>query len=434
MRRTIQRAGVAMVASALVLTGCGRGGDDDGEKTSADGIKTDIGVTSEPCPDAVDQEKGCIYLGVISDLTGGFKAVGVPLTAGGAAFWKHVNENGGVGDYEVDVTTYTKDNKYDPETHAQVYSEIKGDVLAVAQSLGTVATETMLKDSDAENLVVIPATLGSNWLFEDRVLEIGTSYCGEAMNSVDYGVETWDAKKIAAVHFPGDYGDDAAVGARIAAEANGAEFTDIPTGPGADQQEAAVKAVLESQADMVFVATGPLELAAVIGGAVQNGFQGKFIGSIPTWNEALLASPAGPAIEASYLWATSFPLWDTDSPGFEAMRAANGDQAPNAYYAIGWSGSYVLKAAIEKAIENGDLTRAGLLKAATSLTGDIDSQGMLPAGTGNYAAGPNDAAVRETLLASPKKGAGTGVVDNVDFFVGNTLKNYEYTEACYLQK
>lgn len=433
MRRTIQRATVAMAASALVLTGCGRGGD-DGESTSADGIKTDIGVTSEPCPDAVDEEKGCIYLGVISDLTGGFKGVGVPLTAGGAAFWKHVNENGGVGDYEVDVTTYVKDNKYDPETHAQVYSEIKGDILAVAQSLGTVATEAMLKDSDAENLVVIPGTLGSNWLFDDRVLEIGTSYCGEAMNAVDYAVDTWDAKTIAAVHFPGDYGDDGAVGARIAAEANGAEFVDIPTGPGADQQAAAVKAVVESGADLVFVGTGPLELAAVIGGAVQNGFQGKFIGGIATWNEALLASPAGPAIEASYLWATSFPLWDDESAGMAAMREANGDETPNAYFAIGWSGSYVLKAAIEKAIDNGDLTRAGLLEAATSLTGDIDSEGSLPEGTGNYAGDSNEAAMRVTMLASPKSGAGTGVVENVDFFTGDTLQDYEYTEACYLQK
>jgi len=427
MRRTILRATAAMAATALVLTGCGRGGGDDKDGAAAPG------VTKEPCPDAVDQDKGCIYLGTISDLTGGFKAVGVPLTAGGKAFWQHVNENGGIGDYEVDVTKYVKDNKYDPETHAQVFSEIKGDVFAIAQSLGTVATETMLKDNDSKDLVVIPATLGSNWYFEDRVLEIGTSYCGEAMNAVDYGVDELGAKKVAAVHFPGDYGDDAAVGAKIAAEKRGATFTDIPTGPGADQQAAAVQAVMKSQADVVVVATGPLELAAVVGGAVKSGFKGKFIGSIPTWNAALLDSPAGPAIEASYLWATSFPLWDTDSEGFKAMREANGDQPPNAYFALGWSGGYIMKAALEKAVDDGDLTREGLLKAATSMTG-VESEGMLPEGSGNYAGDANEAAVRVTQLAVPKKGSGSGVTESVDFFTGPTLKDYDFKEACYLQK
>lgn len=421
MKRTM----IAVAAAALVLTGCGRGGDDDSASAP--------GVTDEPCPNAIDKDKGCIYLGTISDLTGGFKAVGVPLTAGGKAFWQHVNENGGVGDYEVDVTKYVKDNQYNPETHAQVYAEIKGDVLAIAQSLGTVATETMLKDNDAKDLMVVPATLGSNWYFEDRVMELGTSYCGEAMNSIDYGVDELGAKKVAAVHFPGDYGDDAAVGAKIAAEARGVEFTDIPTEPGADKQAAAVKSVMESGADVVFVATGPLELAAVVGGSVQAGFKGKFIGSIPTWNAALLDSPAGPAIEASFMWATSFPLWDTDSAGFKAMREANGDQTPNAYFAMGWSGGYVLKAALEKAIDDGDLTREGLHKAATSLTG-VDTEGMMPDGTGNYAGDANEAALRVTQLAVPKKGTSTGVTESVDFFTGPTLKDYDFKEACYLQK
>lgn len=431
MNRTIRRLSVAAVVSALVLTACGRGDDDD--NAGGDG-SVGPGVTEEPCPDAVDETKGCIYLGTISDLTGAFKGVGVPLTAGGAAFWKYVNENGGVGDYEVNVTEYVRDNAYNPETHQQVYSEIKDDILAVSQSLGTVATEAMLQDADAEELLVVPATLGSNWYFEDRVLELGTSYCAEAMNAVDYGVDELDADSIAAVHFPGDYGDDAMVGARIAAEERGVEFTAIQTGPGADQQAAAVKSVLDSGADLVVIATGPLETAAVVGGAVQAGFKGKFIGSLPTWNGALLQSPAGPALQASFQWATSFPLWDTDSAGFEAMRAAAGTETPNDYFAIGWSGGYVLKAVLEQAIENDDLTRAGLLEAATSLDGNIESEGMLPEGSGNYAGDANDAAIRTTQLGVPQAGTSTGIGPSVDFFTGPTAEGYDFQEACFLQK
>lgn len=111
MRRSVRRLGVLAAVTTLVLAGCGR---DDGGSEAEGEATLGTGVTSEPCPDAVDESKGCIYLGIISDLTGVFAGVGVPLTDGGQAFWKRVNEEGGIGDYEVDVTTYVKDNKYDP--------------------------------------------------------------------------------------------------------------------------------------------------------------------------------------------------------------------------------------------------------------------------------------------------------------------------------
>lgn len=431
MRRNAwRRLAVLATATSLVLAGCGR---DDGGDGGDGGGAAGPGVTSEPCPDAVDEEKGCIYLGVITDLTGPFKAVGVPLTDGAEAFWAKVNEEGGIGDYEVDVVTHVKDNQYNPDVHAQAYTEINDKVLAMGQSLGTVATEAMLQDGDAEELIVIPATLGSNWLFEDRVLEIGTSYCGEAMNAVDFGLDERGGSGVAAIHFPGDYGDDAAVGARIAAEERGVEFTDIPTGPGADQQNAAISALLKSGADTVVVSTTPVELAAIVGGAVSQGFEGTFIGSIPTWNAALLESPAAPALEAAYVWASSFPGWDGDTPGHEAMREAAGDATPNEYFAIGWSGAYVMKAVLEKAVEDGDLSRGGLVEAAASLDG-VDGEGMLPPGTASYGGDPNDRAVRTTSFFTPKAGTGSGATLLEENYTGPTLESYEYEEACYLMQ
>jgi ABC-type branched-subunit amino acid transport system substrate-binding protein len=423
---------VLAAATSLLLAGCGRG--DEG--TGGDGgTKASPGVTSDPCPKAVDKDKGCIYLGLISDLTGPFAAVGVPLTAGGKAFWQQVNEDGGIGDYEVDVTTYVKDNQYNPEVHAQAFGEINGKVLAIGQSLGTAATEAMLKDGNADELVVLPATLGSNWLFEDRVTEIGTSYCAEAMNAVDYGVDELGSTAVAAIHFPGDYGDDAMVGARIAAEERDVPFTDIPTGPGADSQAAAIASLLKSKADLVMVSTSPVELAAIVGGAAAQGFKGTFIGSIPTWNAALLKTPAASALKSNYLWASSFPGWDADTAGHKKMRdAAKASKAtPNEYFALGWSGGYVMKAVLEKAVADGDITRSGLLAAAKSLDG-VDSEGMMPEGTGNYAGDANDAALRETRLLKPGEGSSSGAAVEVEPFTGPTAKGYTFKEACYLQK
>lgn len=428
MKRTVLKFGALATAASLVLMGCGSRDDDK----SADGLGP--GVTSEPCPDAINKDKGCIYLGVISDLTGPFKPVGVPLTEGGKAFWKHVNESGGIGDYEVNFTEYVRDNQYSPDVHARVYGEIKDKVLAMGQSLGTVATEAMLRDPDAKELVVLPATLGSNWIFEPRVMEIGSSYCAEAMNAVDYGVDELGSKGVAAIHFEGDYGDDAAVGAKIAAAARGVKFTDISMTPGGDVAPV-VAQLLRSSADLVVVSTSPTELAGIVGGAAQQGFKGKFIGSIPTWNKALLATPAKPALEALYLWASPFPGWDADTVGHKAMRdaAAAAKQDPNEYFALGWTGGYIMKAALEKAVADGDLDRAGLLKAATSLTG-VDGEGMLPAGSGNYAGDANAAAVRSTILLKPGAGSSSGAAPEVEAFSGPTAKGYDFKEACYLQK
>ena len=61
----------------------------------------------------------------------------MPITDAQKAFWKRVNEQGGIGGYEIDVTTYVKDNKYNPQIHNQVYQEIKPNILALAQTLGS---------------------------------------------------------------------------------------------------------------------------------------------------------------------------------------------------------------------------------------------------------------------------------------------------------
>lgn len=426
MKRRATRVGVlaTTLSMALMVSGCGR--DDDSEGSTP-------GVTDDPCPNAIDEDKGCISLGVITDLTGLFKGVGVPFNEGQKAFWQGVNEAGGIGDYEVDITTNVEDSGYDPDKHAAAYEKIKDNVVALAQSLGTAQTNAILSDAKDESMLLGPVSLGSNWIFEDIAIEIGTNYCAEAMNIVDYAVDTLDAKKIAAVHFPGDYGDDAMVGARIAAEARGIDFVEITTAPGAEEQAPAISALVKAKPDVVIVSTGPIEMAAIVGGGFQAGVKKPYIGSIPSWNSAVLESPAGPAIEALYLQASPFPTWDADTPGSEAMRAAAGATAPNDWYNLGWAGAYVMKAVLEKAIEDDDLSREGIVDAATSLT-EVDSQGMLPTGSGNYAGDPNEAAVRVTQLNKVDKTAASKVSVAEAPFTGPTATDYNFEEPCYLQK
>jgi ABC-type branched-subunit amino acid transport system substrate-binding protein len=419
--------GAVLLLLAGSLTAC-RGGESE---TDESGVRTDVGVTSEACPEAVDSNKGCIYLGIISDLTEGpFRALAVPITDAQKAFWKRVNEQGGIGDYEVDVTRYVRDNKYNPQTHNQVYQEIKGEVLALAQTLGSPTTAAILGDMKANNVVAAPAAWTSAYAFEDEILESGANYCLESMNALDYAKETYDISSVMSVHLAGDYGDDAAAGVKLGAEALGLTFTNVKTDSGADKQAGAIRAIVSGKPDLVVLTMGPADAAVIVGQAAAQGYQGRFIGTSPTWNPALLQSAAAPALIALYEQTAPWNSWATDTPGHTAMREALGSVTPNDGYTSGWVWSYPMKAALLKAEENGDLTRQGLLDAVKQLS-SVDYEGMLPDGAGNYAAGANDGAVRVSAVYKPDKAAPTGVTQVRDLFVGPTAKAYTLDLPCF---
>ncbi len=424
-----RKSAVLLVALALLATGCRGGGEDDGGSSAVSAP----GVTDEACPDAVNADNGCIYLGTISDLTQGpFAPLGVPITEAQAAFWNRVNEDGGIGGYDIDVTTYVKDNLYNPQTHQQVYGEIEGDVLALAQTLGSPTTLAIIPDMDRDEMVGAPASWTSLWAFEDAILESGANYCVEGMNAVDYMVAEEDISSVMAVGFPGDYGGDGAAGAEIAAEANGIDFTGVETAPGQEAQAGAISAIVKQKPGLVLLGTGPTETAVIVGQAAAQGFTGKFIGLGPTWNPALLETPAAPALEALYMQSGYWGPFGTDTPGHQAMRDALGDVAqPNDGYTAGWAWSYPLKAALEEWLEGDyDKDRGGLLEAVQSLE-TIDYEGMLPEEAGNRTGDPDETIFRESVLSEVDPSAPSGVAIVEDFRAGPTVSEHTFEGACF---
>ena len=414
---------------ALGLAACGA----EDEATGEGGIKTDVGVTSEPCPDSSNKEHGCIYLGTLSDLTEGpFAPLAVPITDAQKDFWARVNASGGIGGkYDVDVAKYTRDNKYNPEEHVAKLREIEPDVLALAQTLGTPPTLAGLEIQKQGELVAAPASWWSGWSFDDEglILESGETYCTESMNGLDWAAgEFGKPAKVLAVGYPGDYGGDSAAGVEIWASANGASAQTVETAPNATagNQDAAVGAIAKAKPDVVVLATGPAEMAEIVGKSVAGGFDGQFIGSVPTWNPAILKSEAAPAVEANYHYVAPWGPYGSDTPAHRAMEEATGGKPPaNDGYTFGWIWSYPLKAVLEKALENGDLTRAGVRKAVDEVT--VDYEGALPS---RKYGDPNETVVREAVIAKPDPKAPVGASVLEDLFVGPTAEGHDFTEAC----
>ncbi|MFF2270950.1 ABC transporter substrate-binding protein [Agromyces sp. NPDC058136] len=438
-RRQRSRAAFALAAvGALALTACtqvspeagGSGGSGDG------GIATGAGVTSEPCPDAVNPDNGCIYLGVLSDLTEGpFAALAVPITDAQRAFWKQVNTEGGIEGYDIDIDTNTRDTKYQAAEHAAQYQQIAGSIAGIAQSLGTVNTESVLPDMIERSLVTVPSSWWSGYAFDDHdagiVLETGYSYCTEAIVGLDWVAGSNGApKSVLAVGYPGDYGGDSAEGVKRWAEVNGATALD-PIGTGPNQvvgnQDAVVAGVLASEPDVVVLAVGPAETAEIVGKLAASGFTGRFLGSLPTWNPKLLGSPAAEALAALYNHMSPYENWDGESEGIAAMKASlDGELPANGGYIIGWALGYPMKAALEAAAAGGDLTPEGIASVIDGLS--VDFEGMQPSRT--YGGDPQENADQAVNIGTPNPDVDLGMETIESFYTGTTFDETDYSSAC----
>lgn len=466
IRTSWRRTAALLAASALVLSACN--GDEpaddptDAETTAGDPtdeptdaatgddmeVATGEGVTEEPCPEGapetVNADNGCIYLGVISDLTQGpFAAAGPAIVDAQIAFWTRVNEDGGIGGaYDVNISANVRDNLYNPETHNQVYQEIKSDILALAQSLGSPTTQAIVDDLVASDILAVPASWTSANEFQDVILESGNNYCVEASNALDYyAQERGEVSSVLAVHLPGDYGWDGAAGAKKWADANGAEFTNVQI---TDSTDPAVSEIGNSNPDVVILTLGPTQTAEVVGGAAGRGYQGFFIGNSPTWNPALLQSAAGDAFRALYWQAAPWATFDTDSPGHQAMRDQleamagelenySGPESVTDFFTAGWVWNYPLLRVLEAAYESGDITRAGLVASVGSLS-EADYEGMLPPAAGNFTGSPAEQSFGQTVIGEVDDESATGVSTLVEFYEGPTAQEFGFEQPCFVEE
>lgn len=429
MTRTT-RMGVMALAGALTLamTGCSK------SDTSPEDVVLGTGVTEEPCPDAVNADNGCIYLGVLSDLTvGPFAAFGPQLLAGEQAFWERVNEAGGIGGaFDVNIDEFVRDTEYNPEKHVSSYTEIEPEVLALGETLGTPPTLAILPRLVDDAMIGAVSTWWSGWEFENSILNAGANYCVAAMNGVEWARDEYDVTTVLPIVFPGDYGGDALAGVEIAADALELTMLDavtqVPKVAGGETS-GAVAAILAAEPDLVFLTTGPTEAGEIVGGAAAKGFTGRFIGSHPSYHHGLLASPAGDAFTALYHVVGPHENWGGDSPGHEALRESNGGELPgNDGYTFGWVLSYPLKAALEEAVANGSLDRGGLLAAVETMT--VDFEGMLPDKTYGD---PNADVVRQTTIMVPDKAATDklGLTTVEAAYTGTVAEGFDFSAPCF---
>lgn len=405
--------------------------DDDSDDDASADIATDFGV---------DLEAGVIRVGMLSDLTGPFGPLVSAIVAGAQAYWDDVNANGGIEGLEVELVV--RDTVYVVDTHIQMYHEIKDDVVALGHSTGSPHTVALNADLQADGMLAIPLTWYSGWsdsAINSNLLSHGTPYCVEAHNTIGYIItEHLDgATTIAIASLPGDYGQDSAQGAKLAAEAAGLEIVYDGEGAIIPTDESSITSVAngiaDSGADIAWVATTPGTFSAIFGQALAAGYQGTWSGPSPSYSPAYVApdSPIKDAIAASYVGGTYTASW-ADSEAYHGILEGAGLPVSD-YYFEGIIEAKILEAALRQAYANGDMTRQGVLDAAKSLE-RVDMDGLGP--DESYVGEDNDRLQRQGYIFVPDPeglAAGTsgGRTDVATLYTSELAENFEFTGACY---
>ena len=406
---------------ALVAASCGDSGSTTTDAPSTEAPTTEAPSTEAPATEApateapttepemampvgdfgFDPETGTIKLGVLAATTGPIADIGKTLLAGHQAYWGAVNANGGIlGTYPVELVI--RDNAYNPEQNVTVYNEIKDEVLAFSSTLGTPTTATIYEDAGQNDLAVNAGSLASQWALTDNVvLNLGSNtYFAQFANGPYWAMEIADPPVITddsvvgIVYQADDYGDDCKNGYDLAQENLAFNAAYEATYAATDTDfSAQVGGAQAAGVDVLFVCTLPTALATMAGTAAALQYFPALFGSSPSYINVLNAALGGGDPVAGAALFNTFPFynlgtsaeWEEDLPGMQAMRAITEAagvpiEAVTAFYFFGFTQAQTFEKILEVALENGDVTRKGVLAA-------IDQVQNVDLGVGVGAAG-----------------------------------------------
>jgi ABC-type branched-subunit amino acid transport system substrate-binding protein len=405
---------VAATALLLTLTACNKAtsGDQD-----AGGLKTGPGVTDST-----------ITLASLVDLTAVFAPLGKSLVQGTQLFWKEQNAAGGVCDRKVDVVV--KDHGYDPQKAVALYREVSGDVLGLQTVLGSPVVSALKSSIGQDNMFAGFAGWSASVLGDEHFQLVGTTYDIEAITGLDFlmrekGVKSGD--KVGHVYFEGDFGENALRGSKYLAEKEGITIVEQKIKPTDTDLSAQVAAFRNEGVKAILVSAGPAQTASVAGVAKSVGLTVPIVANGPGFTPQLLATPAGPALTENLTVVSSIAPFATENPEVQkvadAFTAEYPDDKPTQVgFMFGYTQAKVTLAVLEKACENKDLTRTGVLTALHQVS-DLDTGG-LTAGPLDYT-DPAQPPTRTVYLAKVDPTVQGGLVTIGDPVEADAAKDYK---------
>jgi ABC-type branched-subunit amino acid transport system substrate-binding protein len=364
LRATTAVAAVVVVATAGCSTKAPESSSGGGgEGGSGADVQTDVGV-----------EGTTITLGVLTDLTGVFAALGQDITNANTLFWQ---DNKVCDTYTVELDV--QDTGYVPQTGVQLYSGMEPNLLAMQQTIGSPINTALAPEYESDQIVNFPSAWARTLTEIPGTGVVGATYDVELSNGYSYLFDQGLLKEgdtVGHIYFEGEYGENGLAGSEAVAEQRG--LTIIPAQIKATDQDmsAQITQFAAAGVDAIALTVAPTQTASAAGVAAAQGLNVPIIGSNPVFAPGLLQGPAAQALKDNLYVASPVSAFDAQPELLQQYQAAYPNVQPSLGVLVGYGMSEIMKQVLDAACENGDLTRAGVVSAFDELQ-DVDTGGLV---------------------------------------------------------
>ncbi len=373
---TRTRTGAAvLLALALSASACSTKAKDSTSSTAgggaaAGGLKTGPGVDAKT-----------ISLGVLTDQSGVFAALGKTVTQGNQLGVDEINAAGGVCNRQIKLVI--QDHGYDVQKAVSLYAQEAPQVAGMLQLLGSPMTTALLGNLATDHMLGATATWASTLLKSKDIQISGATYDIEQVNGLSYLFDKGLIKKgdkVGHIYNEGAYGANGLAGSKYAAQKLGFTIVEQQIKATETDMTAAISKFKAAGVSAIALTVGPKATASAVGVAAATGLAVPFLGNNPTFSSQLLKSAAGPALIKNFYLSASFSPLSSDKPAEVKLLAAYkkkyGSEIPNAGVSYGYGVAKIYEQTLKAACEKKDLSREGIQAAFRTLT-NVDTNGVI---------------------------------------------------------
>lgn len=338
----------------------------DSESGSGD-VQTGRGIQGEE-----------ITLGVLTDLTGVFAALGADITNANTLYWEQQNTGDKVcGKYTVNLDV--KDTGYVPQQAVQLYSSMRDSILAMQQTIGSPINTALGTTYTNDTVVNFPSAWARNLTtFEGNGI-VGATYDVEMVNAIGYALDQGLIKEgdtLGHIYFEGEYGANGLAGSQYMAAQHNLTIIEQKIKPTDQDMSAQITQLKGAGVQAILLTVAPGQTASAAGVAATQGLDVPIIGNNPVFAPGLLSGPAAAALKKNLIIASPVSTFDKQPELLKAYMEKYPDVTPSLGAIVGYGMADVMQQVLSKACEDGDLTPEGVLAAKESLT-DIDTNDLV---------------------------------------------------------
>lgn len=320
----------------------------------------------------IDEENKVVTIGAFTPVTGPVPFYAI-LTHAADAYYRNLNENGGIDGWTVNYVT--KDDGYDPARSVAVTRQMVEDegIFALSAPVGTATNVAVLPYAREVGLPVVGPIGGASAFFvEPNVFPLLPDYGWSAASNVDYAVNTLGLKKVALLWENDELGKSAKRGFDAYMAELGVEPVEsVPFDVKTTSFSPHIRRVANSGAEAVILFGSNANLAAALKAADLQGLDVEWFAPFFTADPST-QKLAGDLLDGVYFSSWLLPV-SSDDAEVAAYRDAIAKFYPDDPVGVfglnGWSNAAVFHKGFEALLASGnELTRENLIASLETLS------------------------------------------------------------------